>query len=72
MKKNVGAADRIIRLILAIALIALAYFGVLTAVWSITVAWILAAVFVFTAIAGTCPLYSLFGISSCRVKKPAQ
>ncbi|MDP4151426.1 MAG: DUF2892 domain-containing protein [Bacteroidota bacterium] len=71
MKRNVGVADRIIRMILALILIALVYFGVITAVWSVTVAWILAAVFVFTSIAGSCPLYSLFGISSCPPRKQA-
>lgn len=68
MKKNMGVADRIIRLILA-AFIAVLYFsGIVSGTFGL-VLLILAGVFTLTSIAGFCPLYMPFGISTCPVKK---
>ena len=62
-----GPADRITRLILA-AIIAVLYFAnIITGTWGI-VLLILAAVFVLTSLMGFCPLYSLFGINTCKKK----
>jgi len=67
MKNNMGPADRITRLILA-AIIAVLYFAnIITGTWGI-VLLILAAVFVLTSLMGFCPLYSLFGINTCKKK----
>jgi len=67
MKNNMGPADRITRLILA-AIIAVLYFAnIITGTWGI-VLLILAAVFVLTSFMGFCPLYSLFGINTCKKK----
>lgn len=65
MKRNVGTADRIVRLILMVAFIALgvAVGGVLGIVF-----FVLAAVMLLTAVVGTCPLYAPFGISTCGTK----
>lgn len=65
MKRNVGTADRIVRLILMIAFIALgiAVGGVLGIVF-----YVLAAVMLLTAVVGTCPLYAPFGINTCSTK----
>lgn len=66
MIKNMGNIDRIIRVLVALAVVAL----FLTNVISGTVALILGAVagiFVLTSLVGTCPLYRLFGINSCKV-----
>jgi len=68
MKKNMGSADRIIRL-LAAALFAVLYF---TGVVSGTIGIILvslAAVFLVTSFLSFCPLYAIFGMSTCAVKK---
>ncbi|MEC3964186.1 DUF2892 domain-containing protein [Flagellimonas halotolerans] len=67
MKKNMGGADRTIRVILALGVGALYYFNVITG----TLAYVLlafAAIFVLTSFVGFCPLYTLFGINSCKVK----
>jgi hypothetical protein len=68
MKQNMGNADRIIRVIIA------AFIGVLYITNTVTgtFAYILLAVgaiFLLTSFAGSCPLYSLFGINTCPVKK---
>jgi hypothetical protein len=67
MKKNVSTVDRAIRLVLAVVLIYLSATKTLSGPYAI-VGWIIAGVFLLTAIAGTCPLYSLLGISSCPKK----
>ncbi|MCF6322305.1 MAG: DUF2892 domain-containing protein [Rhizobiaceae bacterium] len=67
MTKNMGNIDRILRLIVGAALIAyaLGYFGAGPYTW---VGWI-GVVPLLTALVGSCPAYSLFGISSCPAKK---
>lgn len=68
MKKNMGAADRIIRLIIA-AIVAVLYFtNVITGTWGI-VLLALAAVFLITSFAGFCPLYTIFGLRTCPAEK---
>jgi hypothetical protein len=68
MKKNMGNADRIIRVFIA-ALIAILYFtNVLTGTLGI-VLLALAGVFVLTSVISFCPLYAPFGLSTCPMKK---
>ena len=65
MKKNIGNADRLIRMFVA-ALIAVLY---LTHVISGTFAIVLLAVaviFLLTAFVGTCPIYLGLGMSTNR------
>jgi hypothetical protein len=63
MKVNEGTIDRVIRVILGVAL---AYIGYLTGgVWGI-VLYVLAAVAVVTGITGFCLLYKLFGNFSTK------
>ena len=67
MKKNMGGADRTIRILLALGVGALYYFNVITG----TLAYVLlalAAIFVLTSFISFCPLYTLFGINTCKVK----
>jgi hypothetical protein len=68
MKKNMGNADRTIRVLVA-ALIAVLYF---TNTVTGTFGYILLAfgvIFLLTSFTGSCPLYSVFGINTCSVKK---
>jgi len=63
MKKNMGAADVVIRMAVAIIMIILLFKGGITG----TVAYLLgaiAAIFLITGTTGFCPLYRLFGIST--------
>ena len=68
MKKNMGNADRIVRLLVA-AIIAVLYFtNIITGTLGI-VLFVLAAVFVLTSLISYCPLYAIFGFSTCETKK---
>jgi hypothetical protein len=63
MIKNVGTIDRIIRIVVGLALIAFAIpIGFPAVGWN-WVGWI-GVVPLLTAFAGTCPAYSLFGIKT--------
>jgi len=67
MKKNMGGLDKVIRVVLAIAAALLVYFEVVVG----PLAYILltiTGVFLITSLVGFCPLYGIFGISSCKSK----
>ena len=64
MKKNEGSADRIIRVILGLALISLLFL----LQGNIRYVGLLGFVFLITGIAGVCPLYMLFKISTNKSK----
>lgn len=61
--KNMGKADKIIRLLIAVVLTVLFLNHVITGVFGIVLV-ILAAVFVLTSLVGTCPLYLPFKINT--------
>lgn len=66
MKKNMGSADRIIRLLLAATAVFLYSNGTLTGTIGI-VAIVVAVVFALTSFVSFCPLYAIFGMSTCPV-----
>jgi hypothetical protein len=67
-EKNMGAADRIIRFVIA-AVIAILYFtNSLTGTLGILLL-VIAGVFVLTSLVSFCPLYTLIGLNTCPVKK---
>jgi hypothetical protein len=68
MKKNMGTADRIIRTLLAIGIAILYFTNVLGGTLGV-VLLIVAVVFLLTSLVSFCPLYTLFGISTCKVPK---
>ena len=69
MPTNVGTFDRIARIVLGGVLIALVFLGPQFApdfpYWDF--GWI-GAIFVATGIISFCPLYTLLGIRTCRVR----
>jgi len=65
MTKNVGSIDRVIRVIVGIALIAWALTGTSSYAW---IGWI-GVVPLLTAVIGWCPPYSLLGINTGGTKK---
>jgi hypothetical protein len=67
MKKNMGTADRIIRILLAAVFAYLYFSGTVTGTIGI-VLLVLGAVFVVTSLVSFCPLYSLVGLSTCPRK----
>lgn len=62
-KTNVGTIDRILRIVIGLALIGLTFFGSIGP-WG----WI-GVVPLITASLGTCPLYTVLGFSTCPMKK---
>jgi fatty acid desaturase len=60
MKKNMGGADRIIRVIFAVIIAVLYFTGVITGTLGL-ILLIVAAIFILTGLIGFCPLYLLFG-----------
>ncbi len=62
MKANVGGIDKILRIVVGLALIVAALTGYL-GVW----AWI-GVVPLATGLMGWCPAYTLFGMSTCSLK----
>jgi RsiW-degrading membrane proteinase PrsW (M82 family) len=63
MKANMGTLDRAIRIILAIAVGVLYYFGYISGTVAIVLG-IIAIAFLLTGIVSFCPLYLPFGIST--------
>ena len=68
MKQNMGAADRLIRVLIAAAIVVLYFLNILSGTLAI-VLLVLAGVFLLTSLIGFCPLYTLFGITTCPVRK---
>ena len=68
MKKNMGTADRIIRVIIA-AIILTLYFTNMIGGTLCLVLLIFAAIFTLTSIAGFCPMYAIFGFSTCAKRR---
>lgn len=65
MKRNIGTADRIIRIFVAV-LIGFFYFtGVLTGTLGI-VLMVLGVVFLATSFISFCPIYSIFGLTTAK------
>ena len=61
-KTNEGTIDRVLRVIVGLALIAIVFVGPQTP-WG----WI-GLVPLLTGFVGTCPLYTILGIRTCKLK----
>jgi hypothetical protein len=68
MKKNMGKTDKGIRILIAMIIAALSYFNIITGTLEI-VLLVLAIVFLATSLLNFCPLYTLFGINTCKLKE---
>lgn len=63
-----GLIDRVVRIIIALLVAALYFTGTITGTLGIILMTV-AGVFLLTSIFGSCPLYSIFGFSSCPLKQ---
>lgn len=63
-----GITDRVIRIVIAIAIAVLYYMGIISGTLGI-VLLVFAAVFVLTSFISSCPLYLPFGLSTVCKKK---
>jgi hypothetical protein len=68
MKTNMGSADRVVRLIVAVLLTVLYLTKTITGTMG-TIALAVSGVFLLTSLVRFCPLYTLFGINTCGIKK---
>jgi uncharacterized membrane protein len=68
MKKNIGKADKLIRLVVAALIITLYLTNVISGTLGIVMI-VVAVVFALTALINFCPLYPILGISTCAKKK---
>jgi hypothetical protein len=68
IRQNVGTPDRAARIILAVVLAVAAVGGFVTGPLAILAA-VIAAVMLVTGIVGFCPLYALFRVSTCPVRR---
>lgn len=70
MPVNVGSADRIARIIVGLALILVPFVSGLALFANPLLHWgsvIVGAVLIFTALLRFCPLYTVLGLSTCKV-----
>lgn len=71
MKKNMGTADRIIRVMMALVIAALYFANVISGTVAI-VLLALSAAFIITSFIGVCPLYYPFGLQTRQKSKKHQ
>ncbi len=65
LKRNVGSVERIIRLVIGVAAI-VAFFMLPEASYRY---WLLLGIIpLATGLLSSCPLYTIFGISTCKMK----
>jgi hypothetical protein len=69
MKANMGSVDKVIRIILAL-LVGFLYYSDIISGNIAVILGVFAGVFLLTSFISFCPLYVIFGISTC--KKPIQ
>lgn len=67
MKKNMGMADRAIRIIVAVIIAALFFTNIISGILGI-VLLVVGGVFLLTGFVSFCPLYAIFGASTCKVE----
>ena len=68
MRKNMGVADRTIRVLIALIVAGLYFSGIISGTVGI-ILMILAGIFVLTSLVSFCPIYTLFGINTCTARK---
>lgn len=68
MKKNMGSADRVVRIILAAVFAVLYFTGTVTGTLGI-ILLVLGGIFLLTSLVSFCPLYALVGLRTCPTPK---
>lgn len=67
MKKNVGTADTVVRVIFAVLIAVLYLTGIISGTLAIVLG-ILALVLLLTGLIGWCGLYAITGVNTCKNK----
>jgi len=68
-EKNVGIFDRIVRVVLGAVLLAAAITNYLSSAPVSFAAIFIGAMLISTALLGTCGIYSVIGLNTCKIKK---
>lgn len=68
MKRNMGKIDKIVRFTITVIIALLVYYRVIEGALSYILLTV-GAVFFLTSLTGFCPLYGLFGLNTCKVRK---
>lgn len=68
MKNNMSSYDKLIRLGLSIVLIILYYKQIITGTFGI-LCLVIAFLLTLTSLISFCPVYKIFGISTCKTEK---
>jgi hypothetical protein len=68
MKKNMGTADKTIRILVAVVIAALYFTNAISGTLAIILG-ILAVMFILTSFISFCPLYLPFGINTSKKKR---
>jgi uncharacterized membrane protein YtjA (UPF0391 family) len=69
MKRNVGNIDKVIRVIIALVAVFFAYRGSFETAWVEYVLYAVAIIMLATTLMGSCPIYSIFGANTCKIKE---
>jgi Protein of unknown function (DUF2892) len=67
MTKNLGNADRIVRVLLAITFAVLYFTGTIAGTLGLVLV-VLGGIFLATSLISWCPIYAALGIKTCPVK----
>lgn len=67
MKTNIGLADKTIRLIIAVVIMACYFFDIMSGSAAILLL-LLAVLLMLTSLVSFCPFYAFFGINTCKIK----
>lgn len=70
MKKNMGTADRVIRISLVMLIVGLYATNVISGFIGLALLAV-TGIFLLTGLVRFCPLYALFGLNTCAVKPKA-
>ncbi|MBK6364766.1 MAG: DUF2892 domain-containing protein [Saprospiraceae bacterium] len=68
MVKNMGRKDKLIRMIVALVIASLYYFGYISGTLAL-VLLIIGIILALTSVIQFCPIYKLVNINTCEVKK---
>lgn len=65
MEQNMSMTDKYVRMALALTIALLYFFGIITGTLALVLV-IVGIIFALTSVVRFCPLYKVFGISTCR------
>jgi hypothetical protein len=68
MKRNMSNIDRIVRILFAVIVAALYFGNVISGTLALVLA-VVGGILLLTGLVNFCPLYAVFGISTCKVPK---